>query len=53
MANPAVQASARALVASQISRMPEYQQRWIAHVYGSPAQMPVHVCKIVGLLPKR
>ena len=53
MSNPAVRASAQALAASQIARMPESQQRWIRHLYGDPSAMPVHVCKVVGLLPKR
>jgi hypothetical protein len=53
MGNAAARASAQALVASQISRMPEYQQRWIRHIYGDSSTMAILTCKIVGRLPKR
>ena len=53
MGNAAVRASMQALAATQIARMPEYQQRWVRQVYGDPSTMAIRVCKKIGLLPRR
>jgi hypothetical protein len=53
MGNAAARASAQALVASQIARMPESQARNVLAIYGPVAIMAIHVCKKIGLLPRR